>query len=140
MATPTWPTVDHARGEPTSAEIRSANSSARARIALPSRPTICARCAGSRVGQGPVSKAPRAAATAASTSAIEALGTRPIGSSVAGENTSITRDEAGGTQPPMKRFSWVYKEVSFPLMIRSGGRATTGPAREGRRPGSRPTV
>ena len=49
-----------------------------------------ARSFGGVVGQGPLSKAARAAATAASTSAAAAIGTLPTYSPVAGQCTSIT--------------------------------------------------
>ena len=60
-------------------------------------------------GQGPWSKASRAAATALSMSAFWASGTRPTSSSLVGETTSKTADEDGSTQsPPMNRRSYDF--------------------------------
>ena len=58
-------------------------------------------------GHGPSSKALRAAATAASTSAAAAIGTLPTYSPVAGECTSMTSAVDGATHlPPMKSLSY----------------------------------
>ena len=65
-----------------------------------------ARSSGDMRGQGPRSKAVRAAATALSMSASVPSGTRPTTSSVEGEITSMTSVPSGATQsPPMNRRS-----------------------------------
>src|SRR4051812_39611981 len=67
---------------------------------------MAARSCGDIFGHGPSSKALRAAAHAASTSAGAASGTLPTNSPVAGECTSMTSDVAGSTHlPPMKSLS-----------------------------------
>ena len=66
-----------------------------------------ARSAGLICGQGPLSNASRAAATARSTSAVVASGTLAMTSSVWGEITASWSEPAGSTQsPPMKNLSW----------------------------------
>ena len=52
------------------------------------------------VAQGPVSSAPRAAATALSTSAVDASGVVAMTCSVCGEMTSIVPPPSDGTQSP----------------------------------------
>ncbi len=72
------------------------------------RAMTSARSAGAIRGHGPSSNARRAAATAASTSATLAAGTRAKTSSVCGETTPIVSAVAGATQsPPMKSLSCV---------------------------------
>ncbi len=95
-------------GEPISAVISAAISPVRPAKISARRPTAAARSAGSVRGQGPVSKATRAAATARSMSAVVPAGTRPMTCSVCGETTSMTSVPAGATQsPPMNRRSRV---------------------------------
>ena len=66
-----------------------------------------ARSFGGVVGQGPLSNAARAAATAASTSAAAAIGTLPTYSPVAGQCTSMTSEVDGSVHlPPMKSLSY----------------------------------
>ena len=66
-----------------------------------------ARSFGGVEGHGPESKALRAAATAASTSAAAASGTLPTYSPVAGQCTSMTSDVDGAVHlPPMKSLSY----------------------------------
>ena len=74
-------------------------------------PEAAARTAPRSLGpisaQGPVSKAARAAATAASMSSVVPSGTRPNSPSVDGLITSIVPDPRGATQsPPMRNASW----------------------------------
>lgn len=65
------------------------------------------RSCGGVEGQGPLSNAARAAATAASTSAAAAIGTLPTYSPVAGQRTSITSEVDGLVHlPPMKSLSY----------------------------------
>jgi hypothetical protein len=62
------------------------------------------RSFGDQCGNGPVSKAARAAATAASMSAVDASGTRPSATSVDEDRTSsVALARAGWKPPPMKR-------------------------------------
>ena len=66
------------------------------------RATASARSAMDSCGQGPASKAVRAAATARSASAVVVLGTRPTSSPVAGDVTSTVPPPPGSThEPPM---------------------------------------
>ena len=75
---------------------------------------MAARSAGAMRGQGPWSNASRAAATARSTSAFWASGTRPTSSSVVGDTTSNTEDEEGSTHsPPMNRRSYDFTGPSL---------------------------
>ena len=102
VAENTWPMIDHCFGEPFSDEIVSAMSCERAWSASERRPIASPRSTGVMCGQGPSSNALRAAATARSTSAVDAWGTCPMTSSVAGEITSMTSEPAGATHsPPM---------------------------------------
>ena len=106
VAENTWPMSDHCFGEPFSEEMTSAMSCARDWRAPESRLMPSARSAGVILGHGPSSKARRAAATAASMSAGDASGTRPMTSSVWGETTSMTSVLAGFTHSlPMKSVS-----------------------------------
>src|SRR4051812_37143529 len=67
---------------------------------------MAARSCGDIFGHGPSSKALRAAAHAASTSAGAASGTLPTSSPVAGECTSMTSAVDGSTHlPPMNNLS-----------------------------------
>jgi hypothetical protein len=64
------------------------------------------------------SKARRAAATAASASAVSASGTEPIRSPVAGDLTSILSDDEGVTHtPPMRSFEYSVADTSTPVLI-----------------------
>ena len=93
-------------GCPVSADNRNFSSSPRSSMILTARPRISARSSGDICGHGPSSKALRAAAQAASTSAAEASGTLPTNSPVAGECTSMTSEVAGSTHlPPMNSLS-----------------------------------
>lgn len=89
-------------GEPFSEEMTRAISSCRTAIASLIRVTTSMRSSRDIRGQGPSSKAVRAAATARSTSSREACGTRPMTSSVCGETTSMTSLPLGAvSSPPM---------------------------------------
>jgi hypothetical protein len=94
-------------GIPFCALTRRAISSDRTSSSLASRSIVAARAAGSHWDQPPgSSKARRAAATAASTSASCASGTEPMFSSVLAEVTSIRAAELGRTHsPPMNKES-----------------------------------
>ncbi len=93
-------------GCPVSRVSRRLNSSARASISSTALAITACRSCGVLRGHGPSSKALRAAANAASTSALVASGTWPTFSPVAGENTSMISDEDGATQrPPMNSLS-----------------------------------
>lgn len=92
----------HEYGEPFSEEMRRAISSCRTAIASLIRVTTAIRSSSGSRGQGPSSKALRAAATARSTSAGAACGTRPKTSPVCGEITSMTSVPDGCVNsPPM---------------------------------------
>jgi hypothetical protein len=91
-------------GIPFSAVTVSARRVARASISLENRSRASARSAGSRSDQPVPSKARRAAATAASTSAARPTGVRPMTSSVEAETTVLTSGEWGATHwPSMNR-------------------------------------
>src|SRR5690606_2016375 len=93
-------------GWPVSSLSRCLNSSARSSISLTALASTACRSSGDIRGHGPSSNALRAAATAASTSALAASGTLPTYSPVAGERTSMTSDDDGWTHlPPMKSLS-----------------------------------
>src|SRR5581483_3632341 len=70
---------------------------------------------GDVVSHDPKTKARRAAATAASTSALVASGTEPTASRVAGECTSIRRSLAGATHSPPTR-SWSKVVIAIPSL------------------------
>jgi hypothetical protein len=94
-------------GCPVSACRRNLNRSARSAISATAVAMTAWRSCGVIRGHGPSSKALRAAAQAASTSAAAANGTLPTYSPVAGERTSITSEVDGSTQvPPMKSLSY----------------------------------
>ena len=102
VAENTWPMIDHCFGDPFSEEMVSARSCARAWSEADRRPMAAARSTGVMWGHGPSSNALRAAATARSASPVDACGTWPITSSVAGEITSMTSEPSGATHsPPM---------------------------------------
>ncbi len=87
-------------------------SGTRARRYSPNGPSASARSCGDMRGQGPSSKAARAARTARSISAGVDEGAVPIRSSVTGEMTSITSCEAGVTMsPPMNSRSCTVRLV-----------------------------
>jgi hypothetical protein len=89
-------------GAPISEVMTFAISLRRALYASASLPTAAIRSAGSSHGQGPSSKALRAASTARSMSAGEAAATVAMTSSVCGETTSNLWSVAGACQvPPM---------------------------------------
>lgn len=89
-------------GEPFSEEMTRAISSWRTAIPSLIRLTTSTRSSRLIRGQGPSSKACRATATARSTSAVDACGTRPMTSSVCGEITSMTSLPSGSVNsPPM---------------------------------------
>ncbi|HTZ22468.1 MAG TPA: hypothetical protein VMC83_00605 [Streptosporangiaceae bacterium] len=92
-------------GMPFWALTRRAISSARASSSAASRSRAAARSAGSHCDHpAGSSKALRAAATAASTSASAASGTEPMFSSVLAEITSMVAELLGRTHsPPMNR-------------------------------------
>src|SRR5689334_20485592 len=93
-------------GWPVSAASRNFSSSARSSISFTASPSTAALSCGDICGHGPSSKALRAAAQAASTSAALASGTLPTGSPVAGECTSMTSAVDGSVHlPPMKSLS-----------------------------------
>ena len=86
-----------------------------------------ARSLGLIRGQGPSSKAVRAAATAASTSAAVPSGTVPTSSWVEGLMTSIVPVPAGATHsPPMNRLSWTMGS-GMAQCSWSGVQVTLGP-------------
>ena len=87
-------------GEPISTVMSSAMSPSRAAYRWERRWTTSIRSAGDVRGQGPSSKARRAAATAASMSAGRPSGTRATTCSVCGETTSMTSPVAGRAQRP----------------------------------------
>ena len=93
-------------GEPISCVMISAMSSISAVICAATLRRISPRSAGVMRGQGPRSKAVRAAATALSMSASVPSGTRPTTSSVDGEITEMVSVPSGATQsPPMNKRS-----------------------------------
>ena len=97
-----WPTLENEIGEPISVVMTSAISSRREAYRPANRCRTSMRSDGVIRGQGPLSNASRAAATARSMSASDPSGTRPTSSSLCGEITSITLDVAGSTHsPPM---------------------------------------
>ena len=82
--------------------MSSANACMSAWMAWDTLVRISARSAGAMCGHGPLSKASRATATALSTSASVASGTRPTTSSVVGLMTSMVPVPEGLTHsPPM---------------------------------------
>lgn len=89
--------IDHEYGDPVSELISLASSSARASYRFRSPRRISTRSATLIRGQGPVSKARRAAVTARSMSAGAASGVRPNTSSVTGEIISSVAVVAGST-------------------------------------------
>ena len=105
----TWARVPHEIGEPISLEISSEMPCMSLRMASATLARMAPRSAGAMRGQGPWSKASRAAATARSTSATWASGTRPTSSSVVGDTTSNAEVEDGSTHsPPMNRRSYDF--------------------------------
>ncbi len=109
MGASTWASVPQATGEPISLEISSDMPCMSLRMASATLVRTAPRSAGVMRGQGPWSKASRAAATARSTSASRASGTRPTSSSVVGDTTSNTAVEDGSTHsPPMNRRSYDF--------------------------------
>jgi hypothetical protein len=89
-------------GVPFSAVISAAISPARAACSSSNRATSARRSSGRMVGQGPLSNALRAAATAASTSAEAAWAAWPTNELSCGERISIRSSSVGATQrPPM---------------------------------------
>ncbi len=86
----TWPACEKLIGQPISVVIVEAMSAERFCSAASRRSSTSARSAGALRGHGPRSNASRAIATARSTSASRASGTRPMRSSVNGEQTSMT--------------------------------------------------
>lgn len=89
-------------GVPFSALMTLAISSLRAAKASLIRVTTAIRSASGALAHTPDAKDVRAAATARSTSAREACGTRPMTCSVCGETTSIVSRPAGSAHsPPM---------------------------------------
>ena len=98
--------VEKEIGEPISKVMISAMSFISAMTCAPALATIAPRSAGLMRGQGPRSKAWRAAATALSMSASVPSGTRPTTSSVMGEMTEMVSVPSGATQsPPMNKRS-----------------------------------
>ncbi|COV56314.1 Uncharacterised protein [Mycobacterium tuberculosis] len=94
-------------GWPVSAASSLVNRSLRSASILTAAAITAARSCGGVEGQGPLSNAARAAATAASTSAAAAIGTLPTYSPVAGQRTSITSEVDGLVHlPPMKSLSY----------------------------------
>lgn len=105
IAPSAWARTDQEYGEPFWALMERAISSYRAATPSLIRVTTAIRSSTVIRGQGPSSKARRAAATARSTSAAEACGTRPMTSSVCGETTSMTSSPSGSVNsPPMYSF------------------------------------
>ena len=106
MAANTWPMIDHEIGQPFCSVMVCASSCERACRPPLTLAMMSARSAADMRGHGPSSNALRAAATARSTSASLACGTRAIGSSVRGEITSMVSVPWGSTKsPPMKSLS-----------------------------------
>ena len=94
-------------GWPVSSPSSLTKWSLRSSISLSAPAMTAARSFGGVEGQGPLSNAARAAATAASTSAAAANGTLPTYSPVAGQCTSMTSDVDGSIHfPPMKSLSY----------------------------------
>ncbi len=109
MGASTWARVPHEIGDPISLEMSSEMPCMSLRIDSATLARTAARSAGAMRGHGPWSKASRAAATARSTSATWASGTRPTSSSVVGETTSKAEEEDGSTHsPPMNRRSYDF--------------------------------
>ena len=101
------------------------------RMASATLARMAPRSAGAMRGQGPWSKASRAAATARSMSAFWASGTRPTSSSVVGDTTSNTEVEDGSTHsPPMNRRSYDFTGPPWlaPDLLRSSLGRDSGPA------------
>ena len=99
----TWTPSEIEIGQPFWDEIVLAMSWARFFSASERRLMPSARSSGVQRGKGPLSNASRAAATARSTSAGVASGTRPITSSVLGEMTSMRPFASDSTNlPPTK--------------------------------------
>src|ERR1700685_3321749 len=90
----------HDTGDPISLEISSAIPCMSLRMASATLVRMAARSAGAIRGQGPWSKASRAAATARSTSAFWGSGDPPAHSSVGGGRTQGEKKEKGGGPPP----------------------------------------
>src|SRR5438270_8636309 len=94
-------------GWPVSPARRWVNLSLRSSSNFSALASTAARSLGGVVGQGPLSNAARAAATAASTSAAAASGVLPTYSPVAGQWTSMTSELDGSVHlPPMKSLSY----------------------------------
>jgi len=126
--------VPHDTGEPISLEISSEMPCMSLRMASATLVSTAARSTGAIRGHGPLSKASRAAATARSTSAFWASGTRPTSSSVVGETTSNTADEEGSTHsPPMNRRSY---DFMVPPWLGADFRQTAASTQVGGRPWS----
>lgn len=107
-------------GVPFWALIRRANSSYRTAKASLIRVITAIRSSSVIRGQGPSSKARRAAVTARSTSASEACGTRPMTCSVCGEITSMTSVPSGSVNsPPMNSFPCSTSSVSSVMVVAS---------------------
>src|SRR6476646_10531885 len=104
-------------GCPVSAASRNFSSSARSSMIFTAAVRIAARSSGDMCGHGPSSKALRAAAQAASTSAALASGTLPTNSPVAGECTSMASAVAGSVHlPPMNSLSHSVLNVVLCVM------------------------
>ena len=102
-----WPSLEKLVGEPISAVMRSAISSTWPPYTAASFSTFSIRSRGDIFGQGPWSNARRAAATALSTSAAEALGASAMGCSVYGDITEMRSAVDGVShRPPMKSLSY----------------------------------
>lgn len=99
---PVWMLSASQCTEPASAMLRATSSGSRRSISSAMRSSAAARSAGLIRGQGPSSKAVRAASTARRTSATEAWGTSAIVSSVAGfRTTSIASERPSVRRPSM---------------------------------------
>ena len=105
-------------GWPVSRASSRLNWSLRSSSNASTREISAARSFGGVVGQGPWSKAARAAATAASTSAAAASGVLPTYSPVAGQCTSMTSEVDGAVHlPPMNSVSYsVFRSVFMSVM------------------------
>ncbi len=102
IAASDWTMTPEVTGVPFCAPMTRANSSLRAAKASLIRLTTAIRSANGALAHSPAANDRRAAATARSTSAREACGTRPMTCSVCGETTSIVSVPAGSTHsPPM---------------------------------------
>src|SRR5580704_15585873 len=127
----TWARVPHEIGEPISLEISSEMPCMSLRMASATLVRIAPRSAGSIRGQGPWSNASRATATARSTSATWASGTRPTSCSVVGDTTSNTEEDDGSAHsPPMNRRSYDFTGPPWldPGVLRSAVESPRGGA------------